>query len=128
VDPTTQVVHGVKTYWCPNCSAGMVQGGRAQHGVDGVPVAVQARVAEEGGGPAGDGFGDGLDDHARQRPLQRRPPDPGMDDLDQGGGARDDSQIVRPRQGEPPGHFAVTQDGSGQTFAVEHQGAPGNGG
>jgi len=27
VDPTTQVVHGDKTYCCPNCSAAMEQGG-----------------------------------------------------------------------------------------------------
>jgi hypothetical protein len=28
VDPTTQVVHGDKTYCCPNCSAAMEQGGQ----------------------------------------------------------------------------------------------------
>jgi len=48
------------------------EGGGAEHGVDGVLVAVQAGVGEEGGSVAGDGLGDRFDDKAGQRPLPGR--------------------------------------------------------
>lgn len=52
------------------------EGGGADHGVDGVLVAVQAGVGEEGGGVPGDGLGDRFDDEAGQGPFQGRPIDP----------------------------------------------------
>jgi hypothetical protein len=43
-------------------SAGSGEGGRAEHGVDGVLVAVQTGVGQQGGGAAGDRLGDRFDD------------------------------------------------------------------
>lgn len=53
------------------------EGGGAEHGIDGVPVPVQADVGQERGGVAGDLFGDRFDDKTGQCPFQGRPVDAG---------------------------------------------------
>lgn len=95
--------------------SGCCEGSGTEHGVDGVLVAMQARVGKQDGGVTGDGLGDGFDDNAGQSPLQGRAVDPGMDDLDEGGRTGDHAEVVAPRW---PTREDFTGPGSGSTGEV----------
>jgi hypothetical protein len=75
--------------------------GGADHGIDGVLVAVASRLGQERCRVPGKNFGDRLDHEPGECPIQRSPVDPGMNDLDERHSASDDTQIVGERQREP---------------------------
>jgi hypothetical protein len=84
-----------------------LEGGGAEHGVGGVLVGVQAGAGEEGGGVAGDGFGDRTGSTTRR---ERGHPRAG--------------RLIR---GWTTSTKVTAEDGLGQSLAVQYEGAAGDG-